>query len=281
MWRRLISKFNWRRQAPLIVTVSVACLLVIDVTRSVHAVRAISRVEPLPPPATVAAPDAGVDVGQITQAHLFGQPKVALVAVDPGGAPETQLALLLSGIIATADPKAGFAILGAADKPAHLYETGAALEAVTGGRLYAVFADRVVLDLDGKLETLRLPHHDLPPAAGVPRAPGEGATEVAQNAAPAGIETDPDVITPAQGWFANLNVERTLVGDSAGLVLHPGKGFQRKYGLKDSDVLTAVNGVEVTDSDTLAGILRTTARSLSLTYVRDGVPRTVNLPMLN
>jgi type II secretory pathway component PulC len=165
-----------------------------------------------------------------------------------------------------------------ADKPAHLYRSGAALADVSGGRLHAVFVDRVILDLDGKLETLRLPHHDLI-AGGPPRAPDGGATEVAQNEAPPRVETDPDVITPAQGWFANLNVERTLLGESAGLVLHPGKGFQRQYGLKDSDVLTEVNGVEVTDSDALAGILRTTAKSLSLTYVRDGVPRTVKLPM--
>ena len=88
------------------------------------------------------------------------------------------------------------------------------------------------------------------------------------------------MITPAEGWFSQLNLEQTNVG-STGLVMHPAKRFQRQYGLQDSDILTAVDGVEITDSQALANTLRTTAKSLSLTFVRDGVPRTLNLPMTN
>jgi len=89
------------------------------------------------------------------------------------------------------------------------------------------------------------------------------------------------VITPAEGFFASLNLQQANLGESAGLVMHPAKRFQRQYGLRDSDILTAVDGVEITDSETLANTLRTNAKSLSLTLVRDGVPRTIKLPMAN
>ena len=52
--------------------------------------------------------------------------------------------------------------------------------------------------------------------------------------------------------------------------------------MQDADVLTAVNGVEVTDTDTLVSTLRTNStKSLSVTFLRDGVPRTVQLPVNN
>jgi general secretion pathway protein C len=195
--------------------------------------------------------------------------------MDPANAPETQLDLTLTGLVATADPKTGFAILRAADKPAHFYRAGANLDDVTtGGRLRRVFVDRVVLEVDGKLQTLRLPRQGL----GITTAQTHVADSAADSAA---VPTDPgpDVITPAEGVFANLNVEpNTVDGRAAGMVMHPGKRFQRDYGLKDADVLTAVNGVEITDADTLASTLRTNAKSLSVTIVRDGTSRTVRLP---
>jgi len=169
------------------------------------------------------------------------------------------------------EPKTGFAILRAADKPAHFYRAGANLDGVTtGGRLHRVFVDRVVLELDGKLQTLRLPRQGLDITT--------AQTHVADSAS-APTDPGPDVITPAEGVFDNLNVEpNTVDGHASGMVMHPGKRFQRDYGLKDADVLTAVNGVEISDADTLASTFRTNAKSLSVTVVRDGTPRTIRLP---
>jgi type II secretion system protein C len=285
MWRRMEMKFNgrladkfaWRRYAPRVATAALAGLMALDVAHTVWALRAASGVPQLSQPAAAPTPEPQVDAHQIVDAHLFGQSAAAVVAVDPEHAPDTDLPLTLSGTIATADPSGGFAILGAADKPSHMYRTGAALDDVSGGRLQQVFIDRVVLDLNGQPQTLRLPRKGL----FVGERSSTGETSVAQSDLPPSRVADPDVITPAEGWFAQLNIEQTHSAETNGLVMHPAKRFQREYGLKDSDILTAVDGVEITDSQTLADTLRTNAKSLSLTFVRDGVPRTVNLPMTN
>ena len=276
MWRRWKTTFDWRPHAPRLVTMALAFLMALDAAHTVWALHGIALAQVPLRPLVIQPPRSAFDTPLIVQAHLFGEPVVAVAQVDPANAPETQLDLTLSGVLATDNPNAGYAILGAADKPTHMYRIGASLQDVSG-RLRQVFVDRVVLEMDGKLQTLRLPHRGLP--GSLPGQSTVAAASVADSAAPAGDQS-PDVGTPAQGWFANLNVEQNNVnGQAAGMVMHPGKRFQREYGFKDSDILTAVNGVEITDADALAGTLKTDAKSLSLTFVRDGVPRTVKLPV--
>jgi type II secretion system protein C len=271
MWRRLEMNFNWRRYAPPAASIALAGLLAVDAAHTVWALRAAWNLRPSSQPVAIPTPEPPLDVSRILSAHLFGETAALVVKVDPEHAPDTDLALTLTGVIASRHPDRGYAILGATGEPTHMYRTGATLDAAGGGRLVQVFVDRVVLDLNGKLATLRLPKSDL-------FGPAGGATEVARNEpSPTHVE-DPDVITAAEGWFSQLNLEQTNVGPT-GLVMHPAKRLQRQYGLQDSDVLTAVDGVEITDTQTLANTLRTTARSMSLTFVRDGVPRTVQLPM--
>jgi general secretion pathway protein C len=282
MWRRPKTDFNWRPAsswrpyAPRLVTGLLGILIAVDAAQTAWSLHVISQTQIPLQPLTIPKRDPAFDASLVVQAHLFGEPLVA-APLDAANAPETQLALSLSGVIATKDPNKGYAILGAADKPAHLYRIGASLQdVVPTGRLHQVFVDRVVLELGGHLQTVRLPHQGL---SGI--TPGQ--TNVAETAtaqsATAAADQSPDVITPAQGVFANLNVEQNNVdGQAAGLLMHPGKRFQREYGLKDSDVLTAVNGVEVTGTDDLARTLKTSAKALSLTVLRDGIPHTVKLP---
>ena len=278
MWRRPKTNFNWRPYAPRFVTGLLGILMAVDAAHTAWSLHAISQKQAPLQPVTIPTRDPGFDASLVVQAHLFGEPVAAAPAVDASNAPETQLALSLSGVIATNDPNKGYAILGAADKPAHLYRIGASLQDVaTSGRLHQVFVDRVVLELDGRLQTLRLPH------AGLPVGIAPGQSEVAATSEAHASMAAPDqglgVITPAEGVFANLNVEQHNVdGQAAGLLMHPAKRFQREYGLKDSDVLTAVNGVEITGTDDLASTLKTSAKSLSLTVLRDGIPHTVKLP---
>jgi type II secretory pathway component PulC len=88
--------------------------------------------------------------------------------------------------------------------------------------------------------------------------------------------------TPAETLFGDLDAERNNVdGRLAGMILHPPKRLQRQYGFHDGDTLTAVNGVEITDPDVLADVLRTSGKSLSLTFTRNGEQRTMRLPVNN
>jgi type II secretory pathway component PulC len=267
---------RWRPYAPLAASAVLTCLLAWDLSHTVWALHDISGVRPPAAPAAAPTRPPEVDVRQIVNGHLFGETVVAIAAVDPEHAPDTKLPLALKGVVATTDPHGGYAILGPAEGPTHLYRTGATLEEVDGGRLQEVYVDRVVLELDGNPQILRLPRRSLFAGQG-----SGGDTSVAQTESRPAQEQDPDVITPAEGFFASLNVEQTNVGESAALVMHPAKRFQRQYGLRDSDVLTAVDGVDISDAQTLAGTLRTNAKSLSLTFVRDGIPRTVRLSMAN
>ena len=273
MWRRLEQNFKWRRYAQPAATIAIAGLLALDVTHTVWALHAASQLQAPSLPMAPPTPEPQVDVHRILNAHLFGEMAAPVVKVDPEHAPDTDLALTLAGVVASRHPDHGYAILGATGEPTHMYRTGATLDEAGGGRLVQVFVDRVVIDVSGQLETLRLPKQNL-------FGPAGGATEVAQNEPPPKHVDDPDVITAAEGWFSQLNLEQTNVGPT-GLVMHPAKRLQRQYGLQDSDILTAVDGVEITDSQTLADTLRTTAKSMSLTVVRDGVPHTMSLPMAN
>jgi type II secretion system protein C len=203
---------------------------------------------------------------------LFG---VAAASDSDGvNAPETRRVFALSGTIATKDPSEGYAILGEQGKPAHLYHVGAAVE-TTRGRLFRVFADRVVLDFGGRLETLRLPHSLLP---GMPN--NRVIVAAAQTGAEAAT-TAPIERTPVQTVFGSMYAEPSRVdGRMVGMIMHPARRVQRQYGLRDGDMLTAVNGVEINDPDVLENVLSSSSgKSLSLTFTRDGVQQTKALPL--
>jgi general secretion pathway protein C len=216
---------------------------------------------------------AALDPQQIAGAHLFG---VEPVAAQPGAdsAPETHLAL--SGVIATSDPNDGYAMLGEQGQPTRLYHAGAALAQAGGGRLDQVFTDRVVLDFGGRRETLSLPRQQLDTSAAV-RVPRFDTPAAAATAVLISQREEPP--SAAEGWFSNLYAERYTAEGRTRLRLHPAKHFQRRYGLRDGDTLTAVNGVPVGDDDAVDSSLRAGGKTVALTLTRNGVEETVRIPI--
>jgi len=171
----------------------------------------VARTSPEPPLA---------NVGAIAGAHLFGAPP-ASAAVGP-----TSLPLTLTGTIAFDDPKAGLAIIGEKVETARLYAVGSTLPA--GASLQEVYADRVVLDRNGTLETLMLPRQF---TGGV--APG--ATP-----AVASVSAPPEhTVLRAMTAFARgeLKGVRVFAG--------PNRGAFARLGLRNGDTITAINGVPV------------------------------------
>jgi general secretion pathway protein C len=267
-----------RQRGPQAGALLVAVLIVFDGADSGWAFRSYSNTpaDDLARPLVTQPRRAGPNVQQITAAHLFG---AALVERSPGNnsdnAPDTRLALALSGIIALKDPDKGYAILGEQGKPAHLYATGS-LVAGTSARLRQVFFDRVVLERQGGLETLRLPRS----TAANPLTADDAASRPDD---PAAAELyDRNHPSPAQGFFNYLGAEQSHVdGRLAGLIVHPPKSIQRKYGLQDGDLLTAINGVQIGDPDALTDLLRTAGGSLSLTLTRGGAQQTKTMQLNN
>jgi general secretion pathway protein C len=276
MWQREQLVAGWLPRAPRWTAALLCGLVIADLGHSAWALRSASNPGLVERPLLQRPRVSPFNVEPIVAAHLFGATAVSDVAPDAANAPETRLAFALSGIIATKDPSDGFAILGEQGKPAHLYRVGATVES-TRGRLFRVFVDRVVLDFDGRQETLVLPRSLLP---GISYK--QAGTETVA-AAEAPVAVDPRQRSLAQSAFGSLFAEpHNINGEMVGLVLHPARKLQRQYGFQDGDLLVAVNGVEISDPDALQNMLANSSeKTLSLTFTRDGVQQTKTLPVSN
>jgi general secretion pathway protein C len=276
-----------RQRGPQVVASLVAVLSVLDGAHFGWALRSLTNTPTDLPALPVATQPrrTGPDPQQIVAAHLFGAPPVERPPGD--NAPDTQLALTLSGIIALKNPDKGYAILAEEGKPGHLYATGTVI-AGTSARLQQVFFDRVVLDKQGELETLRLPRSALAGlVSGGRMSVGSRATDTADADSrptdPAAADLyDRNHPSAAQDFINYLGAEQSHVdGKLAGLIVHPPKSVQRKYGLQDGDLLTAINGVAIDDPDALPELLRTAGGSLSLTLTRAGAQQTKAMQLNN
>lgn len=92
---------------------------------------------------------------QIASWHLFGHARSVAASAGPTIAPETKLNLLLRGVLASADSANAEAIIAAGAKAAEkIYRID---ESIPGGAiLREIYADRVILEYRGRVETLTL-----------------------------------------------------------------------------------------------------------------------------
>ncbi len=204
-----------------------------------------------------------VDVPSILRANLFGQPPAA-TGTD---APITSMQLVLAGVVAAPDEKLGLAMIGAAATSIELKKVGDPLPG--GARLHAVHVDRVLLDRAGAIEALPLPELATMNFGPPPPLPTVGPTVSMQRVEQA-IRSNPSVIaqvmhrTPvfADGRLRGMRV-------SAG----PNAAAFARLGLRNNDLVTAINGVELNDEarsrdvfDSLTG-----AAEARITVERNGV----------
>lgn len=273
---------EWRRRAPDWVSLLIGVILLMDLAHFAAGVQSESRVqEQSRTPALTPRPrrvDATPELHQITAAHVFGLAPAA-GADDAALARAARSSLELNGVIATQNPHEGYAILGEKGKAQKLYAIGDAVAEQQYTRLYQVRADRVVLERGGQFEILRLPNAVQSRGTLLAGAAPTAESNVEQS------EAAPNPVPPANaagGFFSSLMAEpRNVDGRPAGMLLHPEKRIQREYGLHDGDILTAINGVAVTDASTLDGLLSDSGRSLVITVTRDGIAQTVNVPINN
>lgn len=279
MWQGEQLITGWLPRAPRWTAVLLCGLIVAELAHSAWGLRPALKTASAEPPLLQRARVNPFNAQNVVAAHLFGAS--AARDANAANAPETRLAFALSGIIATNDPNQGCAILGEQGKPTHLYCAGAAVESIRA-RLFRVFADRVVLDFDGRLETLRLPR-SLLPGMSHQAIVVEAMAAAEAPATAAMVSLDPRQRSPAQSVMGSMYAEPNNVnGRMVGMVMHPARRLQRQYGFRDGDMLTAVNGVEINDPDILQNVLTSSSgKSLSLTFLRDGVQETRTLPVGN
>ena len=214
----------------------------------------------------------GVDLATITNAHLFGASPA--LKQDDANAPQTSMPLVLTGIIAGNDPQNGLAILGQSAQTAKVYAVG---DGVPGGaKLHSVYNDRVVIDRDGRLESLSLPRQ---PNAGNAPPPSSAAL---QNENPA-IERMRRMISEQPGLLADVLRPQPVMDHNRmnGFRVYPGRNraaFTR-LGLRPGDQVTAINGTPLDDRDRGEQILRTLGSSSEarVTVIRQGQQQELTL----
>ena len=214
-----------------------------------------------------------IDVESIAERHLFGTATVSTGNVD---APDTSLALTLHGIV-SGDRAADSYALIVINGDEELYGVGAQLQG--GAVIRAIFPDRVLLARDGRIEALRLPKGDTanavansfnvtaaPPSAPVPQNLGQLRQEIIAN--PQRLMDVIRVFPVTDKTTNKLTGYRVYPTGNASAFT--------QLGLKPGDVVTAVNGIPLTDPAESMRVLASlkTSEQVSITLNRDGQSQT-------
>lgn len=271
--------------APQIVSAALALLVVVQLV-SLARVLAPSFTEdrassPRAAPRENPARDgAGFDA--LVEAHLFGEAAVAppQATATITEAPATALDSTLTGILFDDSGAASQAII-ADGTVERTFRPGERL-ASGDARLHAVYADRVILERGGNLETLRPPDWQTlgAPPLMVEAAPLPEAMPVA--------ELEPELDAPPEGaWTPErrfgegplASVIRVIgykQDPVVGLEVSAGRDPQafRALGLRSGDVITKVNGASLgaQDGATLQNALQS-GELVTLSLARNGLPQ--------
>ncbi|MFQ1712730.1 GspC family type II secretion system variant ExeC [Aeromonas veronii] len=179
-----------------------------------------------------------LELGEVSRLALFGKaiPKAQAKAAVAANAPRTQLNAQLNGVLASSDPVKSIAII-AMSGIQNSYGVGDMIDG-TQARIRQVYPDRVIIERDGRDETLMLDGEEY------------GKPLPQTNAAPLGslrseLMADPGKITDY------LNISPVQVdGRMTGYRLNPGSNpeFFNQSGLQANDLAISINGLDLRDN---------------------------------
>ena len=218
--------------------------------------------------------------GKVANQHLFGLANQA--AGNLNNAPDTTLALTLHGIVAGRNAQDSRALI-VANGDEEPYAVGAAVPG--GAVIRAIFPDRVMLDRNGRVEALRLPKNESGAPGVTPMMPA--SAPVADDAAPAPQNLGELRQQIAQNPEKLMDVVRAMPvqdqGKLTGYRIYPtgNTPLFAQMGLRPGDVVTAVNGIPLTDPAQSMRILSAvkTSDQIAVTLLRNGQSLTVPLEM--
>ncbi|WP_334019557.1 type II secretion system protein GspC [Alteromonas sp. S015] len=230
----------------------------------------------------------GVNIAKIQQLNLFGNAaaKPSEPVAEVTDAPETRLNLTLTGVVASSEQEAGTAIIENRGSQA-VYGLGEKIEG-TNATLQKVYNDRVIIKNGVRNETLMLDGIDYDEAnrrremqaRNQPEPQEEDAVELSEEAleATAALRERPANFTD----FISIS-PKTDEGQLIGYQVSPGKEPElfRSAGLQAGDVITQINGLDLTDlqqSQEALSELRN-AQTIELTIIRDGSLTTLYLDL--
>ncbi|NDV90751.1 type II secretion system protein GspC [Alteromonas sp. 345S023] len=246
------------------------------------------------PVTTSTSVQGGVNLNKIQQLNLFGDvaaaPKVEEAPVTD--APETRLNLTLTGVVASSLESAGTAVIENRNQQL-VYGLGDKIDG-TNATLKQVYADRVIIKNGIRNETLMLEGIDYDEAnkkrqRQAQRQPTPAPSDRDENESTREISGEALLVTTSlrerPASFTDFisvspkSEEGQLIGYQVGPGVDP--TLFKSAGLKAGDVVTQINGLDLTDmqqSKEALGELRT-AQSLEFTIIRDGSLTTLYLDL--
>lgn len=233
----------------------------------------------------------GAAPGRSLDRTTAAQPQLAFFGVaEAPEAPLPQSAgpYVLSGVFLSSDPSASRAIVRIGDVD-QIFATGGRLP--NGETVEAIEGSRIILNTPAGRQTLALPTPDLSPAPEVDAPAVRPARPVEAPVANVPVQATPTVnrsqISDRQAVLAMAgNIKASIVtadGGVTGLRLDDIAGVEllNSVGLRNGDVITAVNGVPIRDTASLAKVAESLNGSPSATIVvlRNGAVtrKTVNI----
>lgn len=237
---------------------------------------------------TAARPGKVMGLDVVAAMHLFGHSvkKVEAPKVQaPIDAPDTRLNLKLKGVMATSDPALAGALISEGSGQEKHYRLDDMLPG--GAVLKEVHADRVLLQRNGRFETLRLPKEKMTgTTASAKRGAPPRRTATRRTSGGGSLKEYRQRLmeNPAELWQM-VRLEPVMQDNGAikGYKVSPQKDKQlfQQLGLRKGDIVTAINGIPMSDTSQMGQALNqlSTSSRFEITVDRNGRQQTVNVDM--
>lgn len=217
------------------------------------------------------------DYSHISKAHLFGLYQQSASSPKTQDAPDTRLNLVLKGVL-SAEPmsKASVIISLGKNGKEDMYSIG---DQVASATLKEIYADRVILQRSGQLETLRMPdeyNDDFITSSPANDMPDQGSTQIDTSSPGAALSDIREEILKNPTSFGKyaIPVPYKENGRVVGYRLSP-QGDRTLFdvvGLDPNDVIVAVNGIKLDDPAEGLKALRElqSTNQVNITVLRNG-----------
>jgi len=245
---------------------------------------AVGVAVPLPDslPVSNSSSATSTDVTAIAASHIFGVADAQQSGPAPLIEPDDDLAdtrlinLTLNGTVASEIPNYSVAIISDGGNDQEVYTIGDSVG--NNATLHAVYADRVVLNENGRLTNLKLPREFKDtPSSGVRRATTSTRQNVGNSQSLQAVVTQnltklTDVIRPTP---------YRVQGQQVGFRVYPGRD-RRKFaalGLRPGDIIKDIDGQALSDASQAMQIFQSlgSAEQVTVTIERNGNSETLTL----
>jgi general secretion pathway protein C len=218
-------------------------------------------------------------LAQVSNLNIFGKAGVTPAKKVSRKAPETRLNLTLHGVFVEEDPELGAAIIGTSGNKQKYYKVGA--NVMNGVKLQGVFDDRVVLLRNGQSEVLRFPKVSTRGGGTVSPVSARSSNSSRSNRSASLREYKEVFQQEPLKIFEHVRFVPVRSRDGLkGYRVLPQKDrkLYNKLGIRPSDLVTAVNGVNLTNDKEAMKLIQMIkdATSVQVDIVRNGQPQSLN-----